>query len=109
MSRVLQYVSADGLNPFERWFSGLATPAALKVTTALARLAAGNISALKSVGQGVHELRIDFGPGLRVYLGMDGNEWVILLGGSTKARQDGAIAQARSRWKDYRLRKRRGE
>jgi putative addiction module killer protein len=81
----------------------------LKVNTALTRLAAGNTSALKAVRQGVHELRVDFGPGYRVYLAMDGDELVILLGGSTKARQGDAIADAQARWKDYRLRKRRGE
>ena len=87
----------------------MATPAALRVNTALARLATGNTSALKAVDQGVHELRIDFGPGYRVYLGMDGDYLVILLGGSTKARQSDAIADAQARWKDYRQRKRRSE
>ena len=87
----------------------LALLAALKVRTALARLEAGNTSALKSVGGGVHEVRIDFGPGYRVYLGLDGTELVILLGGSAKARQGAAIAYAQERWNDYRRRKRRGE
>ena len=57
----------------------------------------------------MHEIRIDFGPGYRVYLGMDGAEVAILLGGSAKARQGTAIADARERWNDYRRRKRRGE
>ena len=47
-------------------------PAALKVTTALRRLEGGNVSALKAVGRGVHEARVDFGPGYRVYLGVAG-------------------------------------
>jgi putative addiction module killer protein len=72
-------------------------------------LEAGNTSALKAVGGGVHEVRIDFGPGYRVYLGWDGTELVILLGGSGKARQSGAIADAQQRWTDYRRRKRLGE
>jgi putative addiction module killer protein len=72
-------------------------------------LEAGNTSALKSVGGGDHEARIDFGPGYRVYLGLDGAELVILLGGSAKARQGAAIAGARERWTDYRRRKRHGE
>ena len=63
----------------------------------MARLGGGNTSALKSVGGGVHEVRIDFGPGDRVYLGLDGAELVILLGGSAKARQSAAIADARGR------------
>jgi putative addiction module killer protein len=107
MRAVRQYETADGRNPFERWFTSLATPAALKVRTALARLEAGNTSMLKAVGQGVHELRIDFGPGYRVYLGLDGDVVVILLGGGSKARQSAAIAEAQDKWRDYRRRKRR--
>jgi putative addiction module killer protein len=53
----------------------LATPAALKVRTALARLEAGNASALKAVGGGVVEVRIDFGPGYGVGLGIDARNW----------------------------------
>ena len=93
-----------GRNHFQRWFASLAAPAAVKVTTALARLGAGNTSALKAVGQRVHELRIDFGHGYRVYLGLDGAELVILLGGSAKARQQSAIADAHMRWAEYRKR-----
>jgi putative addiction module killer protein len=75
----------------------------------LARLEASNTSTLKSVGQGVHELRVDVGPGYRIYLGLDGAELIILLGGGTKARQSAAIADAQAAWKEYRQRKRRGE
>ena len=109
MPVIKEYVDGNGRNQFQRWFDSLADPAALKVRTALARLEVGNTSSLKSVGQGVHEIRIDFGPGYRVYLGQDGVQLVILLGGSTKARQDVAIAVAQERWSDYRRRKRRGE
>jgi putative addiction module killer protein len=70
----------------------------------LARLEAGNTSALKAVGQGVHEVRIDFGPGYRIYVGLRGSELVILLGGSAKARQSAAIADAQARWADYKAR-----
>ncbi len=80
----------------------------MKVTTALARLEAGNTSALKSVGGGVHEVRIDFGPGYRVYLGREGVELVILLGGSAKARPSMAIADVEGRWNDDRRQKPRG-
>lgn len=57
----------------------------------------------------MHEVKIDFGPGYRVYVGRDGDELVILLGGSAKARQSQAIQVAQDLWKDYRQRKRRGE
>src|SRR3712207_374313 len=108
MAEVREYLDGQGRSPFERWFDSLAAPAAAKVTTALARLEAGNTSGLKSVGRGVHELRIDFGPGYRVYLGQDGVEFVILLGGSAKARQQQAIDAAQARWADYRRWKRLG-
>jgi len=108
MIAVRQYVAPDGRNRFERWFESLNAPAALKVRTALARLEAGNTAALKAVGQGVHEVRIDFGPGYRVYLGKDGDEIVVLLGGSTKVRQHAAISDAQAAWAEYRQRKRQG-
>jgi putative addiction module killer protein len=104
-----EYVDEHGRSPFGRWFSSLAAPAAARVTAALARLGAGNTASLKGVGKGVHEVRIDAGPGYRVYVGGDGAELVILLGGSTKARQSEAIAAAQARWADYRRRKRHGE
>jgi putative addiction module killer protein len=109
MPALREYLDDRGRSPFARWLDGLAAPAALRVRTALARLEAGNTSALKSVGGGVHEVRTDFGPGYRVYLGLDGAALVILLGGSAKARQSAAISDAQDRWTDYRRRKRAGE
>ncbi len=90
MLTLREYLDDYGRSPFSRWLDDLAAPAALKVRTALARLEAGNTSALKSIGGGVHEVRIDFGPGYRIYLGLDGADLVILLGGSAKARQGAA-------------------
>ena len=58
-----EYLDDHGRSLFARWLDDLATPSAVKIRTALARLEAGNTSALKSVGGGVHELRIDFGLG----------------------------------------------
>ena len=66
----------------------------------------GNLSNTKSVGAGVFECRIDFGPGYRVYFGRDGGYLVILLGGGTKKRQQNDITAARSFWTDYKARKR---
>lgn len=72
---------------------------------ALYRLGCGNVSNVKSVGAGVFEQRIDFGPGYRIYFGKDGEEIVVLLGGGTKQRQSTDIAAAREAWRDYRRRK----
>lgn len=68
------------------------------MTTALYRLTRGNCSNVKGVGGGVFEYRIDFGPGYRIYFGKDGDTVVILLGGSTKKRQQLAIAAAMDAW-----------
>jgi putative addiction module killer protein len=98
----------DGSHPFQRWFTSLNVPAALKVRTAIARMEMGNFSNTKSVGQGVSESKIDFGPGYRIYFGKDGDTLVILLGGGTKKRQSLDIKKAKEHWKDYKIRKRRG-
>jgi len=75
------------------------------VTVALTRLGQGNFSNVEGVGAGVYELKMDFGPGYRVYFGKDGERLVILLGGSAKKRQGAAIVAARAAWAEYRRRK----
>ena len=65
----------------------------------------GNFSTVKGVGSGVYERKVDFGPGYRIYFGKDGDTIVILLGGSTKQRQQESIETAKIRWTDYRRRK----
>ena len=85
--RILEYLDIKSRSPFAAWF------------------AAGNWSNVKGVGAGVFERKIDAGPGYRVYFGKDGDRLVILLGGSTKQRQQQAIETARDRWADYRRRK----
>jgi putative addiction module killer protein len=102
---ILEYVDASGRRPFRRWFDRLDRIAAAKVLTALVRIGLGNLSNAKSVGGGVYEYRIAFGPGYRLYYGYDGLTVVILLCGGTKQRQGDDIATARARWADYRMSK----
>jgi putative addiction module killer protein len=102
---VQEYIDVSGRSPFARWFDDLSAPAAAKVTVAITRLAQENFSNVKSVGFGVLEYRIDFGPGYRVYFGKDGARLVILLEGGSKKRQSKDVAAAIERWKDYRSRK----
>jgi putative addiction module killer protein len=104
---VREYQDRHGRSPFAHWFDRLNPSAAAKVTVSLARLAQGNLGAVKSIGSGVHELRINFGPGYRVYLGWEGQRIVILLGGGSKSSQRRDIAMAADRWRDYKERKRR--
>jgi putative addiction module killer protein len=105
MLRLVEYLDEDGRSPFARWFARLDARAAAKVVAALARIEQGNLSNLKVVKAGVHEFRIDWGPGYRIYLGRDGDVLVILLGGGTKRRQQKDIEAARASWSDYKRRK----
>ena len=105
MIEVREYTDPHGRSPFQQWFEDLDARAAAKVTVALTRLAQGNVSNVKGVGGGVLELRIDYGPGYRVYFGKDGEQLVILLGGGTKKRQNRDIRTAQDLWTAYKARK----
>jgi putative addiction module killer protein len=107
MLEVRYYLAADGSSPFADWFAELDAAARAKVTVAIARIGQGNLSNVKSVGEGVLEYKIDFGPGYRVYFGRDGNTLVILLTGGTKKRQQRDIKAAIGFWADYKASKRR--
>ena len=67
------------------------------------------INRAKSVGGGVRERIIDFGPGYRVYFGRVGDDWVILLGGGTKKRQQKDIDTAKILWTHYKAQRRQGK
>jgi putative addiction module killer protein len=71
-----------------------------KAFVRLKRTEQGNLGDHGSVGEGVIEIRIDFGPGCRVYLGIDGDE-IILLWGGTKKTQNEDIKTAKEFWRDY--------
>ena len=91
-----------------KWLNTLNDAAQARVTIALDRLERGNLSSVKSVGAGVEELRIKFGPGYRVYFGWDGVEIVILLGGGSKKRQANDIEMAKGLWLEFKARKQEG-
>ena len=106
MIRVREYVDNAGRNHFGEWRAKLDPATRARIDVALDRLERGNTSAAKSIGAGVMELRLNFGPGYRVYCGMDGQMLVILLAGGTKQRQQTNIAVAKMLWKQYKQEKR---
>jgi putative addiction module killer protein len=82
---------------FDRWLTGLRDRRALaRIAARLDRLAAGNPGDVQPVGDGVSELRIDYGPGYRVYFTRRGPVLVILLCGGDKSSQDRDIRQAKA-------------
>jgi putative addiction module killer protein len=81
---------------FARWFNKLRDRrAAVRIAGRLERLRSENFGDVKPVGEGVSELRIDHGPGYRVYLTKSGMTLVILLCGGDKSSQSGVIARAK--------------
>ena len=99
--RVVHYVAADGADAFDKWFRMQNSEVRARVQTRLDRIELGNFGDHRSVGDGVSELRIDAGPGYRVYFGRDGNDLVVLLAGGAKKRQATDIATAQAGWKAY--------
>ena len=105
MVSIRHYVDASGKNVFETWFDALKDQkAAARVAARLNRLAAGNFGDCKPLREGVWELRIDWGPGYRVYYAMVGKDLVLLLCGGDKRKQSADIARAIEYLNDYKRR-----
>lgn len=81
MIGLVEYVDTRGKSPFRDWILHLDTLSSSRISSAVLRMGNGNFSQSKAVGEGVSDLRMDFGPGFRVYFGKDGEQLVILQGG----------------------------
>jgi putative addiction module killer protein len=94
--------SRSGDLPFDQWFGSLPDSITrARIQARLARIRLGNLGDSKNVGGGVHELRIDFGPGYRIYYARAGSSVVLLLGGGDKSTQRKDVARARQLWAEY--------
>ncbi len=102
---ILVYEDANGLAPFTEWLLKLRDKAAAaKIDIRIERIRLGNFGYVEPVGEGVRELKIDFGPGYRVYFGQMGSRLVILLCGGDKKSQTKDIAKAKEFWRDFKER-----
>jgi len=82
---LLEYLTEDGCNPFHNWLNSLKDRfARARIRIRLNRIRLGNFGDCKPVGKGVSELRVDYGPGYRVYYGKSETTVVILLCGGSK-------------------------
>ena len=105
MLDVRHYVSRAGKDIFDDWLAQLAdSRTQAKIAARINRLAAGNFGDCKPLRLGVCELRIDWGPGYRVYYAMIGRECVLLLSGGDKRKQSADIERALEYLKDYKER-----
>lgn len=102
--RIQEYIREDGSNPYKSWFDGLDPQAAAKVAVATLRLEMGNTSNVKRF-EGIGEVKIDWGPGYRVYLAKDGETLIILFVGGTKRRQEADIERVKELHAEYQARK----
>jgi putative addiction module killer protein len=103
--RLEYYETADGKVPFREWFVTLRDhKAQARIDARLARVQLGNLGESEPVGEGVMELKIDYGPGYRVYFGQVGTSLILLLYGGDKSTQKKDIKTARKHWADYRRR-----
>ena len=97
---VREYLTADGRNPYRHWLGTLDRAVRARVQARVLRFELGNLGDHKSVGAGVWEARLSFGPGYRLYFGKDGDAVILLVGG-VKASQAKDIGRAQAFWRDY--------
>lgn len=92
---IRRYVDEQGVRPFATWLSKLDQKTKARVAARLDRVADGNFGDHKSVGEGVYELRLFFGPGYRIYYGIVGRRIILLLAGGDKKNQSKDIKIAK--------------
>lgn len=99
---ILIFETREGKCPFSDWLLNLKDSKGRAVIRArLERVRLGNFGDCKSIGDGVNELRVAFGPGYRVYFGQDGTKLIVLLCGGDKSTQKRDIAKAKLLWMEY--------
>jgi putative addiction module killer protein len=100
------FVAENGRKPFREWLERLRdAEGRAKIRIRLDRVRLGNLGDSRSVGDGVHELRVDHGPGYRVYFGREGARLILLLLGGDKSSQRRDIARAKELWNEHKGRK----
>ena len=105
MFDLLDYQTANGRDPFKEWLANLADrQARAKVAIRVQRMAGGNFGDHKPLSDGVWELRMDHGPGYRVYYAQAGQRVLLLLIGGDKRRQQADIETAVRYWQDWQRR-----
>ena len=109
MFTVREHLTADGRNPFREWLGTLDVAVRARVQARVLRCELGNLGDHKSVGAGVWEARLAFGPGYRIYFGKDGDSIIVLLLGGAKASQGRDIRRTQGCWRDYLEAKRHGK
>ncbi len=110
MNTIRFYIDSSGSNLFDEWWANLRDDKAKKaIFRRVSRMESENFGDCKPVRDGVWELRIDVGPGYRVYFAKAGATVVLLLCGGDKRKQDSDIDRACRYWLDWQQRKKQEE
>lgn len=104
------YITPSGRNPFDDWFeSTRETHTKSKILARLARLKLGNFGDCRSLGDDIAELRIHYGPGIRIYYSKIGQKVILLLCGGDKGSQSRDIEKAKEYVREYQTREKKHE
>lgn len=104
MMGIRKFIRDDGSARIDGWLQGIKdSRAKARIFVRLNRIKLGLLGDCKSVGEGVHELRIAEGAGYRVYFGLQGRKAILLLCGGDKSTQQKAIQLAKAYWKSFKV------
>ena len=98
---IIIYQTENGKEPFYDWLDTLEENIEERIQSRINRLKLGNLGDYKSLGNGILELRLDFGSGYRIYFGFDGFRIIVLLCGGDKKTQTKDIKKAQQYWRNY--------
>ena len=104
LKQIELYVTKSGQKPFIEWVESLGSVVRYRVKERLDRISLGNMGDHKYLGDGISELRLDFGSGYRIYFAEEGKTIVLLLCGGDKSTQKKDIKKSTGYWKDYQSR-----
>ena len=105
MYEILHFQTSDGHDLFGRWLDQLNDKQAqARIAARLLRLHNGNFGDCKPIGEGIWELRVDWGPGYRVYYAIAGRRLILLCEGGDKRTQSADIQRATERWLEWQRR-----
>ncbi|MEN9724313.1 MAG: hypothetical protein RJB38_2299 [Pseudomonadota bacterium] len=99
--QIQEYLNTAGESPYRHWLDSLDVSVKARIQARIFRFQLGNLGDHKSVGKGVWEARIQFGPGYRVYFGKDGDRLILLLLGGSKSSQSRDIRKAQEYWSEH--------
>lgn len=106
MYEVKHVLSANGVDIYQMWLDTIRdTRSKARITTRIDRASLGHLGDTEPVGDGVFEMKLDFGPGYRIYYAIQGRKVVFLLGGGSKDRQQNDIDQAKALWNSFKVKK----